>query len=179
VSTVVGSPTEETRMHPLSIPAVHRLAPAAPVVLRVVVGALMTLHGWQKLTEMGPATFGGGMLTDLGVPAGVAMGWIVTSIELVGGLLLVLGLLSRLTSIVVGLVLAGAIVLVKTDLGIIAPMGAMLPGAELDLALLAGLVGVFLLGPGRPSLDHALGIEAAVPSAEPTGPARSDAPVHA
>jgi uncharacterized membrane protein YphA (DoxX/SURF4 family) len=50
-------------------------------------------------------------------------------------------------------------VLVKVDLGLIAPMGSPLPGAELDLALIAGLVGLMLLGPGRLSADYALGIE--------------------
>lgn len=150
-------------MHALSIPFAHRLAPAAPVLLRVVVGGLMALHGWQKLTEMGPATFGQGMVADLGLPAPVAIGWTVTLVELVGGTLLVLGLLTRLSAVLITLVLAGATILVKTDLGVIAPMGSMLPGAELDLALIAGALGVIILGPGRPSLDHAIGIERQVP----------------
>ncbi len=40
-------------------------------------------------------------------------------------------------------------------------MGAPLPGGVLDLALLSVAVGVVLLGPGRLSLDHAVGIEGA------------------
>jgi putative oxidoreductase len=77
--------------------------------------------------------------------------------------LLVLGLLTRISAVAVTVVLLGAALLVKPDFGLIAPMGSMLPGAELDLALIAGAVGVVLLGPGKPSVDHAIGIETSVP----------------
>jgi putative oxidoreductase len=49
-----------------------------------------------------------------------------------------------------------AILLVKVNVGLISAEGAV---AELDLALIAGFIIVLLLGPGRLSLDHALGIE--------------------
>jgi putative oxidoreductase len=147
----------------LSAPFLQRLSPAAPIVLRLTVGGIMAVHGWQKLTEMGPAMFGTSMLADLGLPAPALLGWVVTLTELTAGTLLVLGLLTRLSAALLSGVLLGAAVLVKPGLGIIAPLGAALPGAELDLALLAGAVGVLLLGPGRPSLDHRLGIETAVP----------------
>lgn len=58
----------------------------------------------------------------------------------------------------------------KLDIGLIAGASAPMPGAELDLALLAGLVAVLLLGPGRPSLDHMLnieGIKGTVPGEQP------------
>lgn len=155
-------------MHALSIPASHRLAPAAPVLLRLTVGTVMAVHGWQKLTARGPAMFGQSMVADLGLPAPVAIGWTVTAIELVGGLLLIAGLLTRVASLLLMGVLAGALLFVKLDTGLIAPMGAMLPGAELDLALIAGSLGVLLLGPGRPSLDHVLGIESDVPVLAPS-----------
>ncbi len=51
----------------------------------------------------------------------------------------------------------GALIYVKQDLGIISSQP--MPGSELDLALLAGLVAVIVLGPGRLSLDHQVGIE--------------------
>jgi uncharacterized membrane protein YphA (DoxX/SURF4 family) len=51
----------------------------------------------------------------------------------------------------------GALIYVKQDLGIISSQP--MPGAELDLALLGGLIAVTLLGPGPISLDHRLGIE--------------------
>jgi len=64
-------------------------------------------------------------------------------------------------------ILAVATIAVKLDIGLIAGAGAPMPGAELDLTLIAGLVAVLLLGPGRPSLDHLLGIERDVLAEEP------------
>lgn len=145
----------------------NALAPAAPVVLRLVLGAVMGYHGYQKLVG-GPANFGNGMLGGmLGLPAPVFFGWVVTLVELVGGVMLILGLLTRLVALADIVLLTVATLTVKTGLGLIAPGGAMLPGAELDLALIAGFVGLLLLGPGRLSLDAALGLEPTSQTPEP------------
>lgn len=148
-------------MHALALSQLDRFRGVAPVALRVVVGVIMAVHGWQKLTQMTPAGFGANMLDPLGVPAPTIVAWMVTWIELVGGILLVVGLFTRVAALLLALVLAGAVVLVKLDVGLIAEAGAMLPGAELDLALLAGLVATMLLGPGAPSVDTALGMAGA------------------
>jgi putative oxidoreductase len=150
-------------MHALAVPPLHRLAPAAPVIARVLVGTVMMVHGWDKLTAMTPAGFGGDMLGGLGVPAPVLVGWIVTLVELIGGGLLIVGALTRVSALLNAGVLLGALLLVKLDIGLIAPMGAPMPGAELEFGLLAGLLAVALLGPGKPSVDHALGLEAGTP----------------
>lgn len=164
-------------MSKLALPALHRLAPAAPVVLRATVGLVMAAHGWSKLTQMTPSGFADMMLEPLGVPLPGLAAVVVTLVELVGGLLLVAGLLTRLAAAANALVLAGATLLVKVDVGLIADMGSPLPGAELDLALLAGLVGVLLLGPGTPSLDHLVGIEGTQPElidvTDPVAPSRA------
>lgn len=139
------------------MPAFNRLARLAPLVLRVVVGVVMAYHGWTKLAA-GPDQFAAGLLVPKGIPAPMLTAWLVTLIELVGGSLLVVGLLTRLATLPLVANLIGAIVLVKADIGLIAPRAGG-AGMELDLTLVAGLVAVALLGPGRPSLDHALGIE--------------------
>ena len=74
-----------------------RLSDLAPLVLRVVLGGLMIAHGYLKVVG-GPATFGR-LLAELGVPAPMFMGYLVTYTELVGGALLVVGLLSRLAAL--------------------------------------------------------------------------------
>jgi putative oxidoreductase len=148
----------------LGLSFLRPLAPAAPVIARLLVGTVMAVHGWQKLTDMTPAGFGEGMLGMLGVPAPVLFGWIVTLIELVGGIALILGALTRVSALLNAGVLIGALLLVKVDIGLIAPMGAEMPGAELEFGLLAGLLAVALLGPGKPSVDHALGIEQGTPT---------------
>lgn len=153
-------------MYALSLPFLHRLSSYAPVVIRVLVGAIMTAHGWQKLADMGPATFGSAMLEPNGVPLASLVGWLVTGIELVGGIMLIVGLATRIAAALISAVLLGAIILVKVDIGFLSPIGAMLPGAELDVALLAGTFALMLMGPGRPSVDHAMGIEPGLDRAE-------------
>ena len=144
-------------MRALSLPPVHRLHELAPLALRLGVGLVFFVHGWQKLTG-GPSGFAG-MLTGLGVGAPGVLAWLVTIAELVGGALLLIGLLTRLATLPLIGTMIGAIVLVKADLGIIAPPDAPMAGAELDIALLAGLVALLLLGPGRVSVDHVVGVE--------------------
>lgn len=149
-------------MRILSLPFLNRLADLAPLALRLGLGIVFVLHGWQKF-DSGPATGFGGMLTGLEVPAPEITAWLVTIAELVGGILLLLGLLTRLATLPLIATMIGAIILVKADVGIIAGPDAGSAGAELDIALLAGLVALLLIGPGRLSLDHAAGIEPTSP----------------
>jgi uncharacterized membrane protein YphA (DoxX/SURF4 family) len=58
-------------------------------------------------------------------------------------------------------------VLVKLEIGLIAPMGSAMPGAELDLALIATFLGVLFVGPGRLSVDYLVGLDRARDSAAP------------
>ncbi len=144
-------------MRALFLQPVHRLAGFAPLVVRVIVGIIMAAHGLQKL-QGGPANFGQGPLATLGVPLPVFMGYVVTFVELIGGILLIVGFLSRLAALLLTIDLVVAILLVKVNVGLIATPGSG-TGAELDLALIAGFLVILLAGPGRLSVDHALGYE--------------------
>lgn len=135
--------------------AFDRLRPAAPLVLRVVLGGLFVYHGFDK--------FDGGigmveqMFDSWGVPAPGLAAPVTAIVEIVGGLALVVGLGTRVAASALGLVMVGALLFVKTDLGIIS--GEPMPGAELDLGLLAGLFAVMALGPGSLSVDQATGLD--------------------
>jgi putative oxidoreductase len=137
--------------------SVRGAAGYAPLVVRVLAGVIMFAHGWQKF-QGGPANFGG-FLSQLGVPAPELIAYVVTFVELVGGALLIVGLLSRLCALLLTIDLAVAILLVKVNIGFLSPPQSQLPGAELDLALIAGFLVVLLAGPGRLSVDQALGYE--------------------
>ena len=145
-------------MRTLSLSPVAQLAGLSPLVVRVIVGVIMVAHGLQKLTQMGPGNFGGQVLAGLGVPLPELMGYLVTFVELLGGILLIVGLFSRLTALLLTIDLVVAILLVKLNVGLIAPQGSG-AGAELDLALIAGLLVVLLAGPGKLSVDHTLDLE--------------------
>ena len=135
-----------------------QLAGFAPLILRVMAGIIMAVHGWQKLTEVGPANFGRQALANLGVPLPVFMGYVVTLAELIGGILLIVGLLSRLAALILAIEMVFTTLLVKINVGFIAPPGSG-SGAELDLILLAAFLTILLVGPGRLSLDELVGIE--------------------
>src|SRR5215212_5260568 len=132
----------------------------APLVVRVLVGVVMAAHGWQKL-QGGPANFGQA-LAGLGVPLPTLMAYVVTFVELIGGILLFVGLLSRLAALLL------TIVLVKVNIGLLSPTDGSGVGAELDLALIAGFLVVLLAGPGRLSVDQALGYEGELVQEAPT-----------
>jgi putative oxidoreductase len=157
-------------MRTLSLSSLSRLASLAPLVVRLVAGFIILAHGWQKLTEMGPGNFGGQMLAGLDVPLPVFVGYVVTFIEIVGGILLIVGLLSRLVALLFTIDLVVAILLVKVNVGFIS--GSSGTGAELDLALIAGFLVILFAGPGRLSVVHALGLEPDVVAEGPSARGR-------
>jgi putative oxidoreductase len=161
-----------TRTAKLAAPALlvarqlGRLAGLTPVVVRVIVGFMMFAHGVDKLSggAAGIAGFGE-FLSSAGLPAGLLLAWFVTLLELVGGAMLILGLLSREIAGLMTVELLVAIALVTGANGLIS--GEQGVGYERDLAYIAGFLVVLLLGPGRPSLDHLLGFEEARPALIP------------
>src|ERR687897_1127773 len=161
-----------TRTTKLAVPVLlvarqlGRLAGLTPVVVRVIVGFMMFAHGVDKLSGgvAGIAGFGE-FLSSAGLPAGLLLAWFVTLLELVGGAMLILGLLSRVIAALMTAELLVAIALVTGAIGLIS--GEQGVGYERDLAYIAGFLVVLLLGPGRPSLDHLLGFEEARPALIP------------
>jgi uncharacterized membrane protein YphA (DoxX/SURF4 family) len=74
-----------------------------------------------------------GWFTSIGLPGGLAYG--VATAEVVGGILLILGLGVRYIGLLFALVMVGAIVKVKWSAGLLGD--GKNPGFELELALLA------------------------------------------
>jgi putative oxidoreductase len=143
-------------MRPLGA-AVGRAADLGPLFIRLGVGAVFAVHGWQKF-DGGVSNFAG-FLASLNVPLPEVVAWLQVLAEGVGGVLLVLGLVTRLVTLPLIGVLVGAVLLVKIDVGFVVADGL---GAEIDVALLAGLLGLLFTGPGRYSLDAILGMETTV-----------------
>jgi len=97
------------------------------------------------------------------------MAYVVTFVELIGGVLLIVGLLSRLAALLLAIDLVVAVLLVKINIGLLSPADGSGVGYELDLALIAGLLVVVLAGPGRLSVDQALGYEGDLVQQRPSG----------
>lgn len=135
--------------------ALNRFRPAAPLVLRVVLGGLFIWHGIDKF-DVG-IDMVEGAFSSWGVPAPALTAPLTAVIEIIAGTALVLGIGTRIAAMLLSVVMIGALIYVKQDLGIISSQP--MPGAELDLALLAGLAALTVIGPGPLSVDEQVGIE--------------------
>lgn len=119
-------------------------------ILRVVVGAIFIAHGAQKFFIFGiPAVAGG--FAQFGIPLASFVAPMIAVIELLGGIALVLGLLTRLAALGIGFTMLGAMSVVHLAGGFFLPNGF-----EYTLALLAANVSIILMGPGPFSLDSLL-----------------------
>jgi putative oxidoreductase len=116
-------------------------------VLRVVLGVVFIAHGAQKLTQGLPAVAGG--FASMGIPFPEVAAPVVVALELVGGALLVLGVATRVVSILVAMDMVVAGLVAHLSAGFFAQQG----GFEYVLVLAAGSLAVALTGPGRFSLD--------------------------
>lgn len=121
----------------------------APLVLRVVTGLIFAMHGWQKLTMMGvPGVTG--FLTMLGFPLPGVFAVLLIAAELVGGILLILGLWTHWTAKVLAFVALVALFTVHVSKGFFIAGG----GYEFILLILAASISVMITGAGKYSLDH-------------------------
>lgn len=120
------------------------------LVLRVVVGVVMFLHGWQKFFANGTDGVEQ-MLTGAGVPLPGITAIALPTLELVGGALLVLGVATRVLGVLFALSMVGAIIWIHGAAGFFAADG----GYEFVLVLAAIGVTLALTGGGRFSVDNA------------------------
>ena len=114
-------------------PTPNRWAQWWPIPLRLIVGYGFMEHGYAKLAR-GPESFAN-ILHALGVPFPSLMAWATIAVELLGGLLILLGAFVTLASI---------------------PEPVLQPGYETDLLYLAALMALVLGGPGPLSVDRLL-----------------------
>ena len=122
------------------------------LVLRLVLGALILLHGIAKL--QGPPDFVVGVLGKVGLPPFLAYGVYVG--ELLAPVLLILGLWTRAAAIVIAVNMIFAIYLVHMgDLSKLGKQGGY--ALELQAMFLFTAVAIAFLGAGRYSIGGRFG----------------------
>jgi putative oxidoreductase len=121
------------------------------LVLRVVVGAIFTAHGAQKIFEYTlPGTIGS--FAGMGIPLPEIAAPVVAFVELVGGILLIAGFFTRPVGILLAIDMAVALVAVHLPAGLWVGEGGYEFVAVLGVAALA----LAFTGAGKFSLDRAL-----------------------
>lgn len=132
------------------VPVPQLIRDAVLLLARVVLGVVLVAHGMQKVLQGVSATaqgFGG-----MGIPLPEAAAVITMAVEIGGGMLLILGLLTPIAGVLAAVVLAGAVVFAHLSNGLFAADG----GWELAAGLGVGALVLAVVGPGRFSLDRLL-----------------------
>jgi putative oxidoreductase len=136
-------------------------ADVAVLLLRVAAGLIFLPHGWSKIAgEGGSAAFAGGLAEGYGIP--LFLGHLAAYVELIGAVLLLVGLFTRLDALLLaGTMFVAAFVVQLPDALFEVPPNAnrafaVLRGIETPLAMFAICFALVLTGGGRFSLDTVL-----------------------
>jgi putative oxidoreductase len=131
-----------------------------PIPIRLILGVGFMVHGWAKWSR-GPAAFAE-LLKQAHVPLPLVNAWLVTLLEIFGGLALLTGAFVTIISIPLILSMLGAMFTVNIKYGFSAvktigltPEGPQFgpPGYEINLLYIACLVALILGGAGPLSID--------------------------
>ena len=124
------------------------LSSLAILLLRVVLGVVFVVHGWQKLAVDGLAAtrgaFGG-----MGIPFADVAAPVAAVTELAAGVALVVGFATRVAAALLAVTAIVALVAVHLPNGFLSTTG----GIEYVLVLAVASVAIVLTGPGRVALD--------------------------
>jgi putative oxidoreductase len=120
-----------------------------PLFARIVVGWVFLWSGWGKLQNLPLVTEN---FAGWNIPAPEILAPFVSGVEFVGGILLLVGLLTRISAGALGVVMIVATVSAKLEF---VDSLATLLGFE-ELAYLAIFFWLAIAGPGAISLDHLL-----------------------
>jgi putative oxidoreductase len=126
----------------------------ALLLVRVMVGIVGVFHGAQKLfgwfEGSGIAGFAGG-LENMGIPLPTLSAYLAGGAEFFGGLLLIVGLVTRVAALPFAFTMFVAVTQVHNS-----AFDARANGMEYPLTLLVVLVAIALAGAGRFSVDAVL-----------------------
>lgn len=121
------------------------------LLLRLLVGWVFATEGIQKFLY--PATLGAGRFEKIGIPAPYFLAPFVGAIEIIFGVLLILGLWTALATIPLIINISVAIFTTKVPIFMQHGFWVAIHEGRTDLCMLLGLIAIILLGTGSISLD--------------------------
>jgi len=124
-------------------------------VLRVAIGGMIAAHGYNHFFGGGRLPGAGRWFDSLGIRPGLVHAWVTAVVETGAGIMLVIGLLTPLAAAgVVGIMaVAGLVVHRKNGFFITKE------GYEYVLVISLACAAIGAMGPGRWSVDHAVGFK--------------------
>ena len=122
---------------------------AGPLLMRLVVGYVFMLTGWTKLNNL-PQMIQN--FTEWGIPAPQILTPFVSGVECFGGVMLILGLFTRIPAAMLAVVMLVAIKSAKWEN--VDSLETLL-GFE-EMTYFAAFMWLAIAGPGRASLDYLL-----------------------
>jgi putative oxidoreductase len=126
----------------------------AVILIRLIIGGVFLSEGIQKF--LFPGDLGVGRFAKIGIPSPEVMAPFVGVLEIVGGVLLLAGFLTRLAAI--PLIINMLVAITTTKLPILHKSGfwTMAHEARVDYAMLLGCIFLLIVGAGTWSLDARL-----------------------
>jgi putative oxidoreductase len=134
----------------------EQLIPYTPylaLVLRVVVGVTMVMHGYPKLKNPKQTI---GWTKGLGVPVGAT--WLAIILEFFGGIALVIGFIVPIVAFFIALEMIGNMILKKTKMKAPYLVGQNPAAYEIDITYLLLALALIVLGAGVVSFDALIGL---------------------
>ena len=129
------------------------------LVLRVVLGVILVMHGYLALMVIGPRGIAG-YVVRMGYPAwtSIPLAWYLIVVHGLGGALIVIGLWTRLVAVLNLPIIASAVALLHWPQGfflraVVADGRASVFGYEYTMLVLAALLAIALVGAGPFSVD--------------------------
>lgn len=121
------------------------------LLIRLMVGAVFLSEGIQKF--LFPAIRGAGRFAKIGLPEPEFLGGFVGSFEVLCGLLILLGLFTRLAAIPTLIIMLVAFATTKAEVYQNEGFWPLLHGSRTDWSMLLGSIFLIIRGGGRWSLD--------------------------
>jgi putative oxidoreductase len=119
-----------------------QLVKFGPLPIRILAGLTLMLHGLPKITDIsGVQRF----FPNIGLPPELAIP--VALLEVIGGLAILFGILTRIASGLFIIEMIGVVVVAKISKGFVG-------GYELELLIMAICISLFITGPGRISIEY-------------------------
>lgn len=124
------------------------------IIIRLIVGAVFLSEGIQKF--LFPAIRGAGRFEKIGLPSPEFLGSFVGGFEILCGVFILIGLVTRLASIPLIIIMLVAFATTKAEVLANHGFWELMHGSRTDWSMLLGSIFLLIKGGGFWSIDHNL-----------------------